>query len=205
MLKSELDRFRYNESPPVEGSSEPQEKQPAVELYPPVTGIRPTDPRRNQRLTTSTPPSLLSETRSPALANQPHLTSQEANNHRYSTMRPIGILGEDEAQVPQFTRPDNTVSEPAERPSGILDPPPLPAPSRGSSDPSALFRNREYTTSAPVTPSYRVSVPVREATTRQSTIRRVAAWEEQPKSTTRQTTVDTAMPKRDGGGWIPLP
>ncbi|MCA9137430.1 MAG: hypothetical protein KDB00_11745, partial [Planctomycetales bacterium] len=182
---------------------------PAIRLDPPVTNIF---QNRQQQLTTSTPPPVKS------LDNVPHETIQN-----YSTLRPIGGPADRQDQQlglsAPLQQPDDdvinaprTIQPPSTR---TFQAPPLPAPSQRGPDPSALFRNTESSASSRSPAPNRVSVPVREATTRHQNVRQVAAWDELPRlpapranSSNPVATPSTrpASPvKRDNSDWRPAP
>jgi hypothetical protein len=179
--------------PPVAGT--PQSNRPLASIGPPPT------------FATQTPPSLESSA-STSYGNQPAPIPMTPT---YSTIRPIGAP---EDADPQTTPSVGAIPNPAGPVLGgttdpmpnpdVLEPPPLPNPSNRAADPSALFRNTETSASSRYyPPQNRVSVPIREATTRQQSVRQVAAWEElrQRPATEVQP---LRSPPRDSGGWLPI-
>lgn len=176
----------------------PYGDRPAIQLDPPVTnrtpGSSPSDPdARSRQFTSQTPPSL----KSPSAASSTE--APIADDRQYSTLRPIGIPSLESA-------PGNTsrTTPPEVRQPAIdreLQPPPLPVPSSRAADPSALFRNKESTAASRAPADLRVTVPIREATTRRQSVRPVAAWEEIRQ---RPAPPVPAAVQRDNSGWKPV-
>ena len=191
-----------------EKESSDTKNAPAIQLDPPVSDqSRVTSPSGRfslgQQLTSQTPPSFQQSGVAPLPIDQ-----------QYSTLKPIGVT----ATEPTTTSPlldlppppvssGNAVQQPSD---DALQPPPLPAPSTRGTSPSSLFRNTESSASVRTASPDRVSVPIREATTRQQSIQQVGRWEAvQP--VTRQFAPQPFPPSRpapvvrDNSGWIPAP
>ncbi|MCS7471068.1 hypothetical protein NZK35_30800 [Stieleria sp. ICT_E10.1] len=216
------DSYPYDDSAPdpgqteIDGADDPN--RPAIQLDPPVTRHMQTpDPsgrfRQSEQFTTRTPPSMAKPLAPP---------ESDSSASQLSTLRPIGVP----SGPPTMTGPMDLTNRSAE-PDPVHEPaptrrvvqppstqpfqaPPLPAPSARGADPSALFRNTESSASSRSTTRPRVSVPVREATTRHQTVRQVAAWEDTAwEETTPAITTTPAAPhrpapvQRDSGGWLP--
>ncbi len=201
-----------------DGADDPN--RPAIQLDPPVTRHMQTAPdpsgrfRHSQQLTTQTPPSMAKPLSPP---------ESDSSGSQLSTLRPIGVP----AGPPTMTGPMEPTNRSADTapnhepaPTGrVVQPPstqpfqapPLPAPSARGADPSALFRNTESSASSRSTTRPRVSVPVREATTRHQNVRQVAAWEdtawEEATPALKATPAPPQRPapvQRDSGGWLPV-
>lgn len=199
---------------PATESHTPADKSPAIQLDPPVdqqtratapANTAPANPfSPSQPLASHTPPSL-EPTKMPTLT-----TSQQ-----YSTLRPIGVASSEPAKTPATTTPplpstppftSSTAPQVVEQPtSNTIAPPPLPAPSTRGTSPSSLFRNTESSASSRYPSQNRVSVPVREATTRHQNVRQVAAWEDiqTVPSPRQQRLQQQPVPVRDNSGWMP--
>jgi hypothetical protein len=189
-----------------ENGSSTKNDGPAIQLEPPVSEqSRATSPSGQfglgKQFTSNSPPSFEPSGVAPLPIDQP-----------YSTLKPIGVPSTEQATAPAFislppppVTPENVVEQPS---NDVLQPPPLPAPSTRGTSPSSLFRNTESSASSRYPASDRVSVPVREATTRHQSIQQVSGWEEvQP--TLRPFTPQPFPPSRpapvvrDNSGWVP--
>ncbi|QDV46630.1 hypothetical protein Enr13x_65390 [Stieleria neptunia] len=218
------DLYPYGNTPSDPGQSDgdaaDDPNRPAIQLDPPVTRqMRTPDPSgrfsHSEQFTTRTPPSMAKPLSPPA-------SDSESGESQLSTLRPIGVpsgpptmtgpmsltnpqAGTAPSREPAPTR--RVVQPPSTQP---FQAPPLPAPSARGADPSALFRNTESSASSRSTTRPRVSVPVREATTRHQNVRQVAAWDDTAwEETTPAITTTPATPRRpapvqrDSGGWLP--
>jgi len=199
----ESDRQGESQRPPA-NDAEPQgrDNEPAIRLDPPVSqryrGTPQTNPLGSEdRFTENTPPSL--ETSQPESYGPPS---------SYSTLRPIGVPAQPQPDsIPPFTNSESdTAPTPSTNPfdnrtEAAPQPPRLPPASSHPADASGLFRNTERSASR-AQPIDRVTVPVREATTRTGDIRQVAAWDESTSPLPPGKPAPSRS-RRDTGGWLP--
>ncbi|QEG02004.1 hypothetical protein Mal15_60870 [Stieleria maiorica] len=210
------DLYPYGSSPSESSGTGDDDNRPAIQLDPPVTRHQPNGnpgDRFGQQFTAQTP-SAVTPLSPPASTTES--TGSQSSGSQWSTLRPIGVP----AGPPTVTQPTTEPTGQSAPSQRVVQPPstqefqapefrapPLPAPSSRGADPSALFRNTESSASSR-SPSQldsarpRVSVPVREATTRHQSVRQVAAWED--AATPAPTAPRQPTPvKRDSGGWLP--
>ena len=182
------------------GSNEPE--GPAIKLDPPVTRNFPgSNPSGRfipqQQYTTQTPPSLQSMNTGQSGSAQSG-SGPAPGYQQYSTLRPIGVPAESSDSTSNLNAVQNAGGQ--DKPRLELEAPPLPAPRNRAADPSALFRHSESSASVRQPVQTRVTVPIREATTRNNSVRQVAAWNE---ITPRTTVAPKPVVKRDNSGWMP--
>jgi hypothetical protein len=199
------DRFNGNRN--GNGNNGNGNDEPAIRLDPPVSqrdrGVPPTTPQdRSGRFTQTIPPSLSGAGSNPNTA----ASNSNGGTQPYSTLRPIGIPALPEPdKVPPFTGSDSapapSTTNPFQNRTDAPQAPRLPPSSSNPADASGLFRHSERSASRRGQ-GERVTVPVREATTRSGNVRQVAAWDEEVPP------LPPAQPKprrspRDTGGWLP--
>lgn len=240
MYRDDLDQYA-NPDPEYGGLEEDdsilEDSDSPIRLSPPVTRKRPADlsPRdgsgllrnrsgllRNEEHFTRKTPATAEPSRqleTPRALQAPDLLTRDDSVRKFSSVRPIGAPEDFTPPVAGDgfrARRDSAVEAPREssRQTDWMSAPKLPRPNtrRPFSSDSLTLESDARASSVRTRSRDVLTVPVREATTRQS-IRQVAAWEDAAPVAAQRATLPAQQrpareslpltPRRSSGGWVP--